>query len=138
MSNNKFPNHTQCLKVLSSDRSVTPNKLCVWFFLKSKTRYENSYYWIQKEKNKYLTTTFIIHSLYEEKSLIKVSLIQDSSTEQRLFRLLPTLISTIVLTETFFDIKNSFKVKLSFAKVNFLLKTNALDVSTTESYQHNS
>ena len=138
MSNNKFPNHTQCLKVLSSDRSVTPSKLCVWFFLKSKTRYENSYYWIQKEKNKYLTTTFIIHSLYEEKSLIKISLIQDSSTEQRLFRLLPTLISTIVLTETFFDIKNSFKVKLSFAKVNFLLKTNTLDVSTTESYQHNS
>ena len=138
MSNNKFPNHTQCLKVLSSDRSVTPSKLCVWFFLKSKTRYENSYYWIQKEKKKYLTTTFIIHSLYEEKSLIKISLIQDSSTEQRLFRLLPTLISTIVLTETFFDIKNSFKVKLSFAKVNFLLKTNTLDVSTTESYQHNS
>ena len=51
---------------------------------------------------------------------------QDSSTEQRLFMLLPTLISTIVLTETFFDIKNSFKVKSSFAKVNFLLKTNTL------------
>ena len=46
--------------------------------------------------------------------------------------LLPTLISTIVLTETFFDIRNSFKVKSSLAKVNFLLKTNALDVSTTE------
>ena len=57
--------------------------------------------------------------IYEEKSLIKISLIQDSSTEQRLFRLLPTLISTIVLTETFFDIKKSFKVKSSFAKVNF-------------------
>ena len=49
----------------------------------------------------------------------------------------PTLIATIVLTETFFDIRNSFKVKLSFAKVNFLLKTNAMDIST-ESYQHNS
>ena len=46
--------------------------------------------------------------------------------------LLPTLISTIVLNETFFDIRNSFKVKSSLAKVNFLLKTNALDVSTTE------
>ena len=57
---------------------------------------------------------------------------QVSSTEQRLFMLLPTLISTIVLTETFFDIRNSFKVKSSLAKVNFLLKTNTLDVSTTE------
>ena len=65
-------------------------------------------------------------------SLVKISLIQDSSTEQRLFMLLPTLISTIVLTETFFDIRNSFKVKSSLAKVNFLLKTNTLDVSTTE------
>ena len=46
--------------------------------------------------------------------------------------LLPTLFSTIVLNETFFDIRNSFKVKSSLAKVNFLLKTNALDVSTTE------
>ena len=46
--------------------------------------------------------------------------------------LLPTLISMIVLTETFFDTKNSFKVKSSFAKVNFLLKMNALYVSTTE------
>ena len=46
--------------------------------------------------------------------------------------LLPTLISTIVLNETFFDIRNSFKVKSSLAKVNFLLKTNALDVSTAE------
>ena len=92
----------------------------------------------KKKKNKYLTTTFIIHGLYEEKPLIKILLIQDSSTEQRLFRLLPTLISTIVLTETFFDIRNSFKVKSSLAKVNFLLKTNTLDVSTTESYQHNS
>ena len=46
--------------------------------------------------------------------------------------LLPTLISTIVLIEIFFDIRNSFKVKSSLAKVNFLLKTNALDVSTTE------
>ena len=46
--------------------------------------------------------------------------------------LLPTLISTIVLTETFFDIRNSSKVKSSFAKVNFLLKTNTLDVSTKE------
>ena len=38
----------------------------------------------------------------------------------------------IVLTETFFDIRNSFKVKSSLAKVNFLLKTNTLDVSTTK------
>ena len=91
-----------------------------------KTRYENNYYWSQKEKNKYLTMTCVTHGLYEEKSLIKISLIQDSSTEKRLFMLLPTLISTIVLTETFFDIKNSFKVKSSFAKVNFLLKTNTL------------
>ena len=53
-------------------------------------------------------------------------------TEQRLFMLLPTLISMIVLTETFFDIRNSFKVKSSLAKVNFLLKTNTLDVSTTK------
>ena len=44
----------------------------------------------------------------------------------------PNLIFTIVLTETFFDIRNSFKVKSSLAKVNFLLKTNTLDVSTTE------
>ena len=57
---------------------------------------------------------------------------QDSSTEQRLFMLLPTLISMIVLTETFFDIRKSFKVKSCLAKVNFLLKTNTLDVSTTE------
>ena len=70
--------------------------------------------------------------LYEEKSLVKISLIQDSSTEQGLFMLFPTLISTIVLTETFFDIRNSFKVKSSFAKVNFLLKTNTLAVSTAE------
>ena len=76
--------------------------------------------------------TGTIHGLYEEKSLIKISLIQDSSTEEGLFRLLPTFISTIVLTETCFDLKNSFKVKSSFAKVNFLLKTNTLDVSTTE------
>ena len=76
--------------------------------------------------------TCVTHGLYEEKSLIKISLIQDSSTEKRLFMLLPTLISTIVLTETFFDIRNSFKVKSSLAKVNFLLKTNTLDVSTTE------
>ena len=83
--------------------------------------------------------TCIIHRLYEEKSLIKISLIQDSSKEQRLFMLLPTLISMIVLTETFFDTRNSLKVKKSsFAKVNFLLKTNTLDVSTTESYQHKS
>ena len=80
----------------------------------------------------------IIHDLYEEKLLITKSLIQYSSTKKRLFMLFSTLISTIVLTEPFFDIKNSFKVKLSFAKVNFLLKTNTLDVSTTESYQHNS
>ena len=46
--------------------------------------------------------------------------------------LFPTLISSIVLTETFFDIRNSFNVKSSLAKVNFLLKTNTLDVSTTE------
>ena len=76
--------------------------------------------------------TCIIHGLCEEKSLIKIALIQDSSTEQRLFMLLPTLIATIVLTETFFDIRNSFKVKSSLAKVNFLLKTNTLDVSATE------
>ena len=76
--------------------------------------------------------TCVTHGLYEEKSLIKISLIQDSSTEQRLFMLLPTLISMIVLTETFFDIRNSFKVKSSLAKVNFLLKTNTLDVSTTK------
>ena len=82
--------------------------------------------------------TCIIHDLYEEKSLSTISLIQYSSTKKRLFMLLSTLISTIVLTEPFFDIKNSFKVKSSFAKVNFLLKTNTLDVSTTESYQHNS
>ena len=82
---------------------------------------------VKKKKN----TWHIIHDLYDEKSLMKI-LIQNSSTEQRLFMLLPTLISTIVLTETFFDIKNSFKVKSSFAKVNFLLKTNTLDLSTTE------
>ena len=76
--------------------------------------------------------TCVTHGLYEEKSLIKISLIQDSSTEQRLFMLLPTLISTIMLTETFFDIKNSFKVKSSFAKVNLPLKMNTLDISTTE------
>ena len=46
--------------------------------------------------------------------------------------LLPTLISMIVLTETFVDTKKSVKVKSSFAKINFLLKTNTLDVSTTE------
>ena len=80
----------------------------------------------------------IIHDLYEEKLLITKSLIQYSSTKKRLFMLFSTLISTIVLTEPFFDIKNSFKVKSSFAKVNFLFKTNTLDVSTTESYQHNS
>ena len=89
---------------------------------------------VEKKKNSW----HIIHDLYDEKSLMKISLIQDSSTEQRLFMLLPTLISTIVLTETFFDTRNSLKVKSSFAKVNFLLKTNTLDVSTTESYQHNS
>ena len=89
---------------------------------------------VKKKKN----TWHIIHDLYDEKSLMKISLIQNSSTEQRLFMLLPTLISTIVLTETFFDTRNSLKVKSSFAKVNFLLKTNTLDVSTTESYQHNS
>ena len=37
-----------------------------------------------------------------------------------------------MLTETFFDIKNSFKVKSSFAKVNLPLKMNTLDISTTE------
>ena len=68
----------------------------------------------------------------KKKSLINISVIQDSSTDQRLFRLLPNLISVIVLTETFFDINNSFKVKSPFAKVNFLMKTNTLDVSTTE------
>ena len=108
--------------------------VCVIFLKKvieTNTRYENNYYWSQKEKN-YLATTGIIHGLYEEKSLIKISLIQDSSTEKRLFMLLPTLISTIALTDTFFDIKNSFKVKSSLAKVNFLLKMYTLDVSTTE------
>ena len=35
-------------------------------------------------------------------------------------------------TETFFDIRNSFKVKSSLMKVNFLLKTNTLGASTTE------
>ena len=55
---------------------------------------------VKKEKNKYLTMTCVTHGLYEEKSLIKISLIQDSSTKQRLFMLLPTLIFTIVLTET--------------------------------------
>ena len=93
---------------------------------------------VKKKKNKYLTMTCIIHDLYEEKSLITISLIQYSSTKKRLFMLLSTLISTTVLTETFFDIKNSFKVKSSFAKVSFLLKTNILNVSTTESYQLNS
>ena len=63
--------------------------------------------------------------------MIKVSLIQDSSLEQRLFMLLPTLIFKIVLIETFFDIRNSFKVKSSLVKVKFLLKTNTLDVSKT-------
>ena len=63
--------------------------------------------------------------------MIKVSLIQDSSLEQRLFMLFPTLIFKIVLIETFFDIRNSFKVKSSLAKVKFLLKTNTLDVSKT-------
>ena len=143
MSNNKFPNHTQCTKVLSSDRSVMPENLCGWFFLKSNQDEDKIWKQLllrrsQKEKNKFLTATCIIHGLYEEKSLIKISLIRDSSTEQRLFMLLPTLISMIVLTETFFDTRNSLKVKSSFAKVNFLLKTNTLDVSTTESYQHNS
>ena len=65
-------------------------------------------------------------------SLVKISLIQDSSTEQRLFMLLPTLISTIVLTETFCHIRNSFKVKSSLVKITFLLKTNTLELSTTE------
>ena len=46
--------------------------------------------------------------------------------------LLPTLICTIVLDETFFDIRNSFKVKSSLTKVSFLLKMNTLDVSATE------
>ena len=47
-----------------------------------------------------LTTWPLLHCFIN-----KTSLIQDSSTEYRLFRLLPTLISTIVMTETFFDIK---------------------------------
>ena len=34
MSNNKFPNHTQCIKVLSSDQSVMPNNLCMIFLKK--------------------------------------------------------------------------------------------------------
>ena len=60
----------------------------------------------------------------------QVSLIQHhSSTEYRLFMLLPNLTSMLVSTETFFDIRNSFKVKSSLVKVNFLLKKNTLDVS---------
>ena len=46
--------------------------------------------------------------------------------------MLLSTISTIVSTETLFDIRNSFKVKSSLAKVNFQLKMNTLDVSTTE------
>ena len=83
--------------------------------------------------------TCITHGLYEETWFISWfihGLYQDirdyQDTWQRLFMLLATLISRIVFTETFFDIINSFKVKSSFAKVNFLLKTNTLDVSTTE------
>ena len=45
--------------------------------------------------------------------------------------LLPTLIFMIVFTETFFDIRNSFKVKSSLVKV---LKTNTLDVSIREKF----
>ena len=37
MSNNKFPNHTQCINVLSSDRSGMPNNLCM-IFLKKQLR----------------------------------------------------------------------------------------------------
>ena len=76
--------------------------------------------------------TCIIHGLCEEKSLIKIALIQDSSTEQRLFMLVSTLISMILLTETFFGVRDSFKVKSSLVKVKFLLKTNTLDISLTE------
>ena len=129
MSNNKFPNHTQCIKVLSSDRSVTPNNLCVWFFLKSNR--DEDKIWKQlllksKRKkqiphNNMYYTWFMWRKITDQEDIIDTS----SSTEKRLFRLLPTLISTIVLTET-------FKVKSSFAKVNFQLKTNTLDVSTTE------
>ena len=75
-----------------------------------------------KKKKTNASQRHVLYMVYMKKSLIKISLIQDSSTEKRLFMLLPTLISTIVLTETFFDIKNSFKVKSSLAKVNFLLK----------------
>ena len=92
-----------------------------------------------KKKKTNTSQRDVLYMVYMNKSLIKISLLQDSSTEKRLFMLLPTLISMIVLTETFFDTRNSLKVKKSsFAKVNFLLKTNTLDVSTTESYQHNS
>ena len=127
-SNNNFPNHAQCIKVLSSDRLVTPNNLCIWFFLKSnRNEYKIWKQLLLKSKRKKIPQSEMYYtSFIWRKSLIKISLIQDSSTEQRLFMLLPTLISTIVLTETFFDIKNSFKVKSSFAKVNFLLKTNTL------------
>ena len=92
----------------------------------------------KKKKNKYLAKTCIIHGLYEEKSLIKILLIQYSSTEKRLFMLLLTLILTIVLTETFFDIKNSYKVKSSFVKNNFILKTNCTGrINNRESYKLN-
>ena len=84
--------------------------VCMIFLKKQSRRRQDMKQLLKKvkKKNKYLTTTCIIYGLYEEKSMIKISLAQDSSTEQMLFRLLPTLISTIVLTETFFDIKNLF------------------------------
>ena len=105
--------------------------VCMIFLEKQSRRRQDMKTIIAEVKKKKINTSQQ-HVLYEEKSLIKISLIQDSSIEEKLFRLLPTLISTIVLIETFFDIKNSFKVESSFAKVNFPLKTNTLEVSATE------
>ena len=105
--------------------------VCMIFLEKQSRRRQDMKTIIAEVKKKKINTSQQ-HVLYEEKSLIKISLIQDSSIEEKLFRLLPTLISTIVLIETFFDIKNSFKVTSSFAKVNFPLKTNTLEVSATE------
>ena len=143
MSNNKFPNHTQCINVLSSDRSGMPNNLCMIFLKKQLRRRQDMKTIITEFKVKKTYTsqwhTCITHGLYEETWFISWfihGLYQDirdyQDTWQRLFMLLATLISRIVLTETFFDIINSFKVKSSFAKINFLLKTNTLDISKTE------
>ena len=73
------------------------------------------------------------HGLYHGLYMVYIKISGTIKIHGRdLFMLLATLISRIVLTETFFDIINSFKVKSSFAKVNFLLKTNTLDISKTE------